>query len=179
MDAMLVVDMQVGLLNGEPKHDLPGVIERINRLAAKVREQSGTVIFVQHCGRKGDDFEPQTPGWAFLPELRRDPNDVVVRKDLNDPFAGTDLQARLKEIAPDRVLITGWATDLCVDATVRSAVTHRQRHSSSSLDLERSYHAAVRQARWCERTAALICASEEFRVCILPSSLRNGFAVIA
>jgi nicotinamidase-related amidase len=103
---------------------LPGVIERINKLAAKVREQSGTVIFVQHCGREGDDFEPQTPGWAFLPELRRDPGDVVVRKDLNDPFAGTDLQARLKEIAPDRVLITGWATDLCVDATVRSAVTH-------------------------------------------------------
>ena len=124
MDAMLVVDMQVGLLNGEPKHDLPGVIERINKLAAKVREQSGTVIFVQHCGRKGDDFEPQTPGWAFLPELRREPADVVVRKDLNDPFAATDLQARLKEIAPDRVLITGWATDLCVDATVRSAVTH-------------------------------------------------------
>ena len=124
MDAMLVVDMQVGLLNGEPKHDLRGVIERINRLAAKVREQSGTVIFVQHCGRKGDDFEPQTPGWAFLPELSRDPSDVVVQKELNDPFAGTALQARLKAIAPDRLLITGWATDLCVDTTVRSAVAN-------------------------------------------------------
>jgi nicotinamidase-related amidase len=122
MDAMLVVDMQVGLLNGEPKHDLAGVIERINRLAAKVREGSGTVIFVQHCGGKGDDFEPHTPGWAFLPDLVRDTSDVVVRKSLNDPFAGTELQARLKEIAPDRLLITGWATDLCVDTTVRSAV---------------------------------------------------------
>jgi nicotinamidase-related amidase len=124
MDAMLVVDMQVGLLNGEPKHDLNGVIDRINRLAANVREQSGTVIFVQHCGRKGDDFEPQTPGWAFLPELVRDPTDVIVRKNLNDPFAGTDLQAHLEEIAPERVLITGWATDFCVDATVRSAVAN-------------------------------------------------------
>jgi nicotinamidase-related amidase len=124
MDAMLVVDMQVGLLNGEPKHDLPGVIARINRLAAKVRDRSGTVIFVQHCGGKGDDFEPETPGWAFLPDLTRDPADVVVQKTLNDPFGGTDLQARLKAIAPDRVLITGWATDLCVDATVRSAVTN-------------------------------------------------------
>ena len=71
MDALIVVDMQVGLLNGEPKHDLRGVIERINRLAAKVREQSGMVIFIQHCGGKGDDFEPQTPGWALLPELVR------------------------------------------------------------------------------------------------------------
>ncbi len=124
MDAMLIVDMQVGLLNGKPKHDLSGVIERINRLAAKVRAQSGRVIFIQHCGGKEDDFEPQTPGWQFLPELLRDPADIVVRKDLNDPFAGTDLQDRLKEIEPDRVLITGWATDLCVDATVRSAVSH-------------------------------------------------------
>jgi nicotinamidase-related amidase len=124
MDAMLIVDMQVGLLNGAPKHDLRGVIERINRLAAKVRAQSGRVIFIRHCGRKGDDFEPQTPGWQFLPELLRDPADIVVQKDLNDPFAGTDLQDRLREIAPDRVLITGWATDLCVDATVRSAVSN-------------------------------------------------------
>lgn len=124
MDAMLIVDMQVGLLNGAPKHDLSGVIERINRLAARVRAQSGRVIFIQHCGGKEDDFEPQTSGWQFLPELLRDPADIVVQKELNDPFAGTDLQDCLREIAPDRVLITGWATDLCVDATVRSAVSH-------------------------------------------------------
>jgi nicotinamidase-related amidase len=124
MDAMLIVDMQVGLLSGEPKHDLRGVIDRINRLAAGVRERSGTVIFVRHCGGKGDDFEPQKPGWAFLPELVRDPADVIVQKILNDPFAGTDLQARLAEIAPDRVMITGWATDLCVDTTVRSSITN-------------------------------------------------------
>jgi nicotinamidase-related amidase len=124
MDAMLVVDIQVGLLNGEPKHDLDGVIERINRLATRVRARSGKVIFVQHCGGKGDDFEPGTPGWALLPGLARDASDLVVRKSLNDPFAGTDLEERLQQIAPDRVLITGWATDFCVDATVRSAVAH-------------------------------------------------------
>jgi nicotinamidase-related amidase len=124
MDVMLIVDMQVGLLNGEPKHDLQGVIGRINRLAAKVREQVGIVVLIQHCGGEGDDFEPQTPGWAFLPELIRDPADLVVQKQMNDPFAGAELQARLNRIAPDRVLVTGWATDLCVDATVRSAVSN-------------------------------------------------------
>lgn len=124
MDAMLIVDMQVGLRSGEPKHDLPGVIERINRLAASVRAQSGMVIFIQHCGDTGDDFEPQSPGWELLPELMRDPADVVVQKSMNDPFAGGELQARLDRVAPDRVLVTGWATDLCVDATVRSAVSN-------------------------------------------------------
>ena len=124
MDAMLIVDMQVGLLNGAPKHDLPGVIDRINRLAAKVRAASGTVIFVQHCGGKGDDFEPHTPGCALLPDLDRDPADIVVRKTLNDPFTGSDLPARLETFAPERLLITGWATDLCIDSTVRSAIAN-------------------------------------------------------
>jgi nicotinamidase-related amidase len=124
MDALIVVDVQVGLLNGKPKHDLRGVIERINRLAAKVREQSGLVIFIQHCSGAEDDFVPGTPGWALLPELNRAAADIVIGKTLNDPFVGTDLAARLKEMAPARVFITGWATDLCVDATVRSAVSH-------------------------------------------------------
>ena len=124
MDALIVVDMQVGLLNGEQKHDLQGVIERINRLAARVREQSGVVIFVQHCSGAEDDFVPGTPGWALLPELNRAAADIVIRKTLNDPFVGTDLAERLKEIAPERVFITGWATDLCVDTTVRSAVSN-------------------------------------------------------
>jgi nicotinamidase-related amidase len=123
MDALLVVDMQVGLLKGDPKHDLAGVVERLNQLAAAVRDRSGRVIFVQHCD-DGDDFAPDAPGWALLPELRRDASDLVVHKRLNDPCAGTDLQERLRAMAPNRVLIGGWATDLCVDATVRSAVAN-------------------------------------------------------
>ena len=124
MDALLVVHMQVGLLNGKPKHDLRGILDRINRLAAKVRTQSGKVILIQHCGGKGDEFEPQSPGWEFLPELVRKPADIIVPTTLNDPFVGTDLQARLTGIQPGRVLVTGWATDLCVDSTVRSAVAN-------------------------------------------------------
>lgn len=41
MDAMVVVDMQVGLLDDAPKHDLAGVIQRINALAAMVRQHGG------------------------------------------------------------------------------------------------------------------------------------------
>jgi len=121
---MIVVDMQAGLLNGPPKHDLPGVIDRINLLTAMVRRQPGRVVWIRHCGRPGDGFEPGTPGWEFLPALVREPADIVIEKRLNDPFAGTALQQTLDPIAPDRVLVAGWATDFCVDATVRSAVAH-------------------------------------------------------
>lgn len=124
MEVLLVVDMQVGLLAGVPKHDLPGVVARINRLAEAVRSRSGQVIWIQHCGRAGDAFERGAPGWALLPELQRGPADIVIHKSLNDPFAGTDLQMTLQNLAPESLLVTGWATDFCVDATVRSAVSH-------------------------------------------------------
>jgi nicotinamidase-related amidase len=101
MDTMIVVDMQVGLLNGAPKYDLQGVVDRINQLTAIVRSQSGKVVWIQHCGRTGDGFEPSKPGWSFLPEMDRQRADVVVQKTLNDPFVRTDLQATLKKLVPD------------------------------------------------------------------------------
>src|SRR6267142_7229360 len=117
MDALLIVDMQAGLLQGDPKHDLQRVIDRINRLTAMVRGRSGRVVWIQHCGGAGSGFEPKSPGWALLPALDRRDDDIVVQKTLNDAFAGTDLQAMLEKIAPDRVLVAGWATDFCVDTT--------------------------------------------------------------
>jgi len=122
-DVLIVVDMQVGLLDGLPKHDLAGVIQRINALAAMVRRRGGQVVWVRHCGKAGDGFERHSKGWAFLPELDRRPGDVVVEKTLNDSFASTALHEALQRHAPDRLLIAGWATDSCVDSTVRSAIS--------------------------------------------------------
>jgi nicotinamidase-related amidase len=123
MDAMVVVDMQVGLLDGPPKHDLDGVVQRINALAAMVRQRGGQVVWIRHCGKAGDGFERGSKGWAFLPELDCQPGDVVVEKTLNDSFAGTVLHDTLQRRAPNRLLIAGWATDSCVDSTVRSAIS--------------------------------------------------------
>jgi nicotinamidase-related amidase len=124
VDALVVIDMQVGLLNGPPKRDLQGVMQRINLLTKMVRERSGTVIWIRHCGKAGDGFERHTEGWSFLPDLHRHRDDVVIEKTLNDPFAGTSLAEALERIAPERILIAGWATDSCVDSTVRSAISN-------------------------------------------------------
>jgi nicotinamidase-related amidase len=124
MDALIVVDMQAGLLNGAPKHDLAGVVARINALSEKVRREGGAVIWIRHCGKDGDDFTRGSTGWAFLPELMRHAGDIEIEKTLNDPYAGTSLGEKLARLRPRRVLVTGWATDFCVDATVRSSVSH-------------------------------------------------------
>mgnify|MGYP002621733800 CR=1 FL=1 len=123
MDAILIVDMQAGMLVGAPKHDLAGVVARINALTAMVRGSGGRAVWIRHCGQPGDGFEPGSPGWDFLPELVRAPEDIEVGKTLNDAYAGTGLAALLRELNPSRVLVCGWATDFCVDSTVRSTVS--------------------------------------------------------
>jgi nicotinamidase-related amidase len=124
VDAFIIVDMQVGLLDGAPKHDLQGVIDRINSLSQMVRSAGGKVIWIRHCGTAGDGFERCTTRWEFLPELIRRHDDVVVEKTLNDPYIGTPLADTLAQMQPRRILVAGWATDFCVDATVRSTVCH-------------------------------------------------------
>ncbi len=121
MEALLVIDMQEGLQRGAPKRDLPGVLERIDRLAARVRQRGGSVFFVQHDGLPGEEFAPFTPGWALLGAIKRDARDPIIHKTLNDAFFGTSLRSDLEHLGVERVLVAGWATDLCVDATVRSA----------------------------------------------------------
>ncbi|MCV0428958.1 MAG: cysteine hydrolase [Roseibium sp.] len=125
MDVLLIVDMQCGLMEGAAKHNLSSVIEHINALTKEVRRRNGAVIWIRHCGTAGESFEPGTSSWAFLPELIRNEDDTIVEKSLNDGFAGTELKRTLEELQPTRVMICGWATDFCVDSTVRSAVSNR------------------------------------------------------
>jgi len=132
LDALLVVDMQCGLLAGPPKHDLDGVVGRINALAAAIRTRGGAVVWIRHCGPAGDAFAAGRPGWAFLPALAVQPDDAVVEKRLNDAFAGTGLQQSLQALSADRLVVAGWATDFCVNSTVRSAVSNGWRVAVAS-----------------------------------------------
>jgi nicotinamidase-related amidase len=50
------------------------------------------------------------------------PTDAFVRKTSCDSFLDTPLDAILEARGAKRLIITGWATDYCVDTTVRSAL---------------------------------------------------------
>lgn len=116
--------MQVGSFKPYTlRYDTSGVIERINKLSDYFRTNNNKVIFVRHDGTKENIFLPNTPDWEFLPELIINPNDFIVSKSANDSFYHTDLQDILTENSITKLFVTGCATDFCVDATVKSAVS--------------------------------------------------------
>jgi nicotinamidase-related amidase len=121
--ALIVIDMQQGSFGAAtPRHDAAGLVDRLNRLAVEVRGREGVVVFIQHDGPPGDPHHPDLPGWKLLPELDVRPADRIIRKTSCDAFLDTSLEDFLRAGTISRLIVTGCATDYCVDTTVRSAL---------------------------------------------------------
>ncbi|MEP3114888.1 cysteine hydrolase family protein [Nisaea sp.] len=121
--ALIIIDMQLGCFTPySARHDTLGTVARINGLAAKLRARGMPVIYVQHDGPNGDPHHPDAPGWQLLPELEQDSADRIVRKASCDAFLDTGLASLLEREKVKQVIVTGCASDFCVDTTVRSAL---------------------------------------------------------
>ncbi len=77
--ALVVIDMQVGLFEGDPpRQDADGVIRRVNEIAKAVRTTGGIVIFIQH--EDDGSLTPGSEGWEILPSLDRVDTDFLLPK---------------------------------------------------------------------------------------------------
>lgn len=120
MRALIVVDMQVGFFSGQPpRWDAEGTTERINLLAGSIR-RDGLVVFIQHT-EPADGLARGSDAWALLPSLNRQHGDPVIEKSACDSFLETELGGLLQSHGIDELVITGCATDFCVDTTIRAA----------------------------------------------------------
>ena len=122
--ALLVVDMQQGLFSSEQsRYRSASVVANINLLIDFCHQESIPVVFIQHDGSIDDVLEPQTDGWQLLPQLHRQPHDHLIRKSACDAFYRTGLQPLLHSLGVSRLMISGCATDFCVDTTIRAAAS--------------------------------------------------------
>ena len=126
--ALIVIDMQLGSFTPRSaRHDTQAVVAHINALAERARAVGDLVVFVQHDGPLGDPHHPEEPGWHLLPELKTAPQDQFVRKTSCDAFLGSGLSDLLRASQVEQLVVTGCATDYCVDTTVRSALARGYR----------------------------------------------------
>jgi nicotinamidase-related amidase len=123
--AVLVIDVQTGLFSAKPPPlEAEAVIARINEVTAKARQAGAPVIFIQHDGGPNDpDLAPFTDGWKLHPDLHIQPGDVTLRKTTCDAFYGTSLEAELRARGITTLVLMGFATDFCVDTTLRTAAS--------------------------------------------------------
>jgi nicotinamidase-related amidase len=121
--ALIIVDMQSGSFTpATPRYDAEGLVARLNDLASRVRGAGGLVIFVQHVGPENDPHHPTKPGFQMLPELQIESGDRRVLKTACDAFLSTSLAEELAAGGIRDLIVTGCATEYCLDTTVRSAL---------------------------------------------------------
>jgi nicotinamidase-related amidase len=121
MDALLVIDVQVGAFDGVrdvPLADPDRFLAALLELVALARSCSVPVVFVQDCGRVGGAYEAGTPHWELHPALA--PFERVVRKTHGDAFRDTDLVAHLADV--DTVVLAGQRSEACVWDTALGAL---------------------------------------------------------
>ena len=127
--ALIVIDLQKGLVNGSFIHPIGEVIDRTRALIDVFRAKSLPLVLVNVAGRAPGRTE-QGPrsgisfseGWTdLLPQLDQQPSDIVVTKQSWGAFATTDLERQLKARGVTQVVVTGVATSGGVEATARQA----------------------------------------------------------
>ena len=113
--ALLVVDVQNDVVGGA--HDRDTVVANIATLVDRAREAGTPVVWVAHDGLPVD-----TPGWDYVPELRRRDDEPLVHKAYGDSFEDTDLEEVLAERGVGSLVLAGAQTDMCIRSTLHGAL---------------------------------------------------------
>jgi nicotinamidase-related amidase len=126
--ALVVIDLQKGIVAYPTVHPIGEVVERSRSLVDAFRQRGLPVVLVNVAGRAPGRTEQQPPsppfpaGWTdLIPEMDRQPGDIVVTKWTWGAFASTDLEYRLKVLGVTQVVIVGVATGTGVESTARQA----------------------------------------------------------
>jgi len=129
--ALIVIDLQKGLINLPFIHPIADVIERTRALLDAFRQRDLPVVLVNVAGgAPGRTEQPRRfstfpEGFSdLIPELNPQPSDIVVTKRTWGAFASTDLETQLKAKGVTQVVVTGVATGTGVEATARQAYEH-------------------------------------------------------
>jgi len=134
--ALVVVDMQNDFCNPADYPESVPMLPRLQRLINESRRASVQVIFTQvnhdatndstvwvsrrATGRK-DIVKAGTSGAEYHPDFQPQPGDIDIVKHRYSAFIGTPLEMNLRTLGIETLFMTGIATNVCVESTLRDA----------------------------------------------------------
>jgi nicotinamidase-related amidase len=126
--ALIVIDLQKGIVGIPTAQPVSEIINRSARLAKAFRERNLPVVLVNVSGAAPGrtDAGPRTFTFSpdrteLVPELESGPGDHLVTKQRCGAFLGTALDDYLRGRGVTQVVLTGVATTAGVESTARSA----------------------------------------------------------
>ena len=127
--ALLVIDAQeeyFARLGKVVLPDGPAAVERIARMLEWARRRGVPVAHIVHESRRpgARTFVPGSPALAIHPAAAPQAGEPVITKHLPGAFTNTGLEAWLRERGAERVIVSGFMTQMCCDTTTREGA-HR------------------------------------------------------
>ena len=127
--ALLVIDAQQEYFAPIGKIVLPGgpaAVGRIARLLDWARGRGMPIVHIVHESQKpgARTFVAGSPALAIHPEAAPKAGEPVVTKHLPGSFTNTPLERMLRDGGIERVIVSGFMTQMCCDTTTREAA-HR------------------------------------------------------
>ena len=126
-EALLIIDVQNDYFPGganELFHPYEAE-KRIQELIAESRACGRPVVYIQHFNSPDDSFFLEgTFGAEISERIRPQAGDKVIVKRRPNSFLETELDAYLKSLQVDTLIICGMMTHMCVDTTVRAAMDY-------------------------------------------------------
>jgi nicotinamidase-related amidase len=129
--ALIVVDLQKGIVGSPFTSSIEPVVERSCALLQAFRKHGLPVVLVNVAGvAPGRTERPRhngtfSEGWTdFIAELDQQPSDIVITKRTWGAFTHTTLDEQLKALGVTQVVVAGVATGTGVEATARQAYEH-------------------------------------------------------
>lgn len=121
--ALIVVDVQEAF--NDPiwgSRNNPTAEENISTLLSVWRKSNRAVIHIHHRSPLLQSlFHPSRPGFNVKSEALPIPDELVLHKEVNSSFIGTNLEAHLRKRKHMTLVICGITTDHCVSTTARMA----------------------------------------------------------
>jgi nicotinamidase-related amidase len=126
--ALLLIDVQKGVNVlehwGGPagRRNNPQAEQRLGSLLEHWRASRRPVFYTQHDSREPNSpLKRALPTGEFIQGLEPRKQEVVVVKDVNGGFIGTNLEIHLRRSGVSRLVVAGFFTNMCVETTVRQA----------------------------------------------------------
>lgn len=126
--ALLLIDVQKGVNVlehwGGPtgRRNNPGAEAEMARLLAAWRDADLPVIYTQHDSREAaSPLKLCLPTGAMIEGFEPAAGEIVIRKDVNSAFIGTDIELRMRQHGITRLVIVGFFTNFCVETSTRMA----------------------------------------------------------
>jgi nicotinamidase-related amidase len=135
--ALVLIDLQKGIMGLPTVHSTADIVANAARLAAAFRARNLPVVLVNvaFSPDRADMLKPRadvvppvrtlTPDFSELvPELSAQPTDIRITKRQWGAFYGTDLDLQLRRRGVTGIVLGGIATSIGVESTARAAFEH-------------------------------------------------------